>query len=234
VNPPGLLGRIIPFLFILVSGALVCVEHGLARPGSAYQDLPPSIDPSRKYLFYMHGRIVELRGRNAASKEHGRYQYDDIVKALADRGFVVISEVRPANTTVEYGRKVAGRVRALMAAGVAPSNIAVTGFSKGGFLTIVTAAVLGEPKVNFVIMAGCGIGPYEQILREFAPQMKGRVLSLYDRADREAASCREAFRRAPGLEHKEVELVTGVGHGLFYAPRREWLDPVSDWATAGR
>lgn len=234
MNPLGFLGRIVPFLLIVVSGALVCVEHGLAQPGSSYEELPPSIDASRKYLFYMHGRIVEMQGRRAESRVHGRYHYDDIVKALADRGLVVISEVRPANTTLEYGQKVAGQVRALMAAGVAPENVTVIGFSKGGMLTIVASAVLEQPKVNFVIMAGCGVGPYQHLLDEFAPRMRGRVLSIYDAADREAGSCQEVFARASRLESKEITLKTGLGHGLFYRPDRAWLDPVSDWAAARR
>jgi hypothetical protein len=222
----------------VVSGALVCVEHGLAQPGSSYEDVPPSIDASRKYLFYLHARIVEMQGRRAESRVHGRYRYDDIVKALADRGLVVISEVRPANTTLAYGRKVAGQVRALRAAGVPPENITVTGFSKGGALSIVASAESDEPRVNFVVMAGCGIGRFEpvykELLREFAPRMQGRVLSIYDEADREAASCQEAFARASGLEYKEIKLNTGLGHGLFYRPDKVWLDPVSDWAAPRR
>lgn len=239
MNPLGFLGRIVPFLLIVVSGALVCVEHGLAQLGSAYEELPPSTDASRKYLFYMHARIVEMQGRRAESRVHGRYRYDDIVKALADRGLVVISEVRPGDTKLrEYGEKVAGQVQRLIAAGVPPENITVTGFSKGGALTIVASAESGQPKVNFVVMAGCGIGRfqpvYKELLREFAPRMQGRVLSIYDEADREAASCQEAFARASRLESKEITLKTGLGHGLFYRPDRAWLDPVSDWAAAGR
>ncbi|MBI4279866.1 MAG: hypothetical protein HY660_15555 [Armatimonadetes bacterium] len=201
-------------------------------PGS--YAMPSSIDASRKYLFYLHGKILEDQGRNAVSREHGAYCYDDIIKALADRGFVVISEIRPANTTPEYAQKVAGYVRTLLEGGVAPESITVAGFSKGGALTLRTSAVLGQPKVNFVVMAGCGhTGPdsgYRQIVEQVAPRLRGRILSIYDAADREAGPCQDAFARAPGLEPRETKFSTGLGHGLFYRPRSEWLDPVVDWA----
>jgi hypothetical protein len=205
-----------------------------AQPGSPHEDLPRSIDPSRSHLFYLHGLIVEIQGRQALHRVHGRYEYDGIVKALADRGFVVISEVRPAGTRLDYGGKIAGQVRTLIAAGVAPERITVIGHSKGGALALAISAELGHPGVNFVVMAGCGIAVYEQHLPEFAPRLRGRILSLYDEADRQAGSCRAALDRAPRLEWHEIKLNTGLGHGLFYAPRKAWLDLVADWATPRR
>lgn len=207
-------------------------QGGDAPAGAISADVPPSPDPSRRYLLYLHGRILELRGRHAVSRQHGRYDYDGILAALADKGWVVISEVRPADTRLSYGEKVAGQARSLAAAGVPPESITVAGFSKGGSLALVASAALGHPRVRFAIMAGCGIGPWRQeILPGVAPRLRGRFLSLYDEADGEAGSCREAFAAAPGLESREIRLTTGRGHGLFYAPRREWLDPVFDWAV---
>jgi len=206
-----------------------------AGANAIYQDVPPSIDVSRKYLFYMHGTVVEEQGRNAMTPGYGRYEYDDIVQALGGKGFVVISEVRSQGTRPDYGRKVAGQVQSLPAAGVQPENITVSGHSKGGMLSMVASAALGEPKVNFVIMAGCGAGRFargfEETVRQIAPRLKGRMLSLYDTVDREAGSCQAAFDRAQGLEYKETTLKTGLGHGLFYSVHKEWIDLVTDWAS---
>lgn len=207
----------------------------IARAGRVYVDLPPSIEASARYLLYLHGRIVELQGRHAVSPQHGRYEFDGILDALAERGFVVIAEVRPRNTGLDYAKKVAGQVRRLTAAGVAAEHITVVGFSKGGALVLATSAELAEPAVSFVVLAGCGAPGGSPLARQeqddYLPRMKGRMLSVYDESDREAGSCRETFARASGgLETKEVALRGGLGHGLFFAPRKEWLDLVSDWA----
>jgi hypothetical protein len=33
-------------------------------------------------------------------------------------------------------------------------------------------------------------------------------------------------------ELKEIVINVGGGHGAFYRPRPEWIDPVVEWATA--
>lgn len=209
-----------------------------AQSDSIYVSVPPSIDPSRKYLFFLHVLIPELQGRNAVSPVYGRYYYDVILKALALRGFVVISEVRPRGTQIlEYARKVTGQVRVLMEGGVPPENITIAGSSKGGEITLATSAELGQPKVNFVVMAGCfrtgaARSEYEALILPMAPRMQGHMLSLYDEVDDQAGSCQEeVFVRASRLEHKEIKLQAGLGHALFFAPYKEWLDLVSDWAS---
>jgi hypothetical protein len=223
---------------LLYSGLITSdiVHASPSTSGASYTDVPDKADSSQKYLFYMHGRIVELQGAMAASKQHGRYMYDDIVKAFVDKGFIVISEVRPSDTKLEsYGRKVTNQIQRLLNAGVPPQNITVIGHSKGGALTLVTSAELGNPKVNFVVMTGCGIGKFSEvysiILKRFAPLLKGRILSLYDDADKEAGSCREAFNLSSTIEFREIVFKTGLGHGLFYTPQKEWIDTVTNWAT---
>ena len=219
-------------LAIVAAGTPAAGEGSPAASRASAEAASPSVDPSRRYLFYLHGRILELRGRYAVSKRHGPYDYDGILRAFADRNFVVLSEIRPAETTLGYGERIAGQVHALLAAGVPPGHVTVVGFSKGGMLTMVASAAAGQPKVNFAVLAGCGIGPWRgEILRTVAPRLQGRILSLYDEADQEAGSCQEGFALATGLDAKEVRLRTGLGHGLFYAPRKEWLDLVSDWAS---
>jgi hypothetical protein len=197
-----------------------------APSGSIHEDLPASIDPAARYLIYLHGRILEVQGRQATSPDFGRYEYDAILKALADKGLVVVSELRGPSTGPAYAKKVAGQVRRLLAGGVPARHITVAGFSKGGFLALATAAEVGDPGVNFVIMAGCGPRVDESIK---ARSLKGRMLSLYDESDGMAGSCRRLFAASPGLQTKEVRLTTGLRHGLFFRPRPEWLDLVADW-----
>ena len=43
---------------------------------------PESIDPSRQYMFYLHGKIIEDQGLNAVSPEYGPYEYEAILEKL--------------------------------------------------------------------------------------------------------------------------------------------------------
>lgn len=198
-------------------------------PGAVqvYTDVPPSPDRASRYIFYLHGAIVERMGRQAVHPEHGPYEYDAIVQALAGAGFVVVSEVRTGGTVRpgDYAAKVASQVTKLIAAGVQPERVTVIGHSKGGVIVLHTAAALNSPRINYAVMAGClKSGP--QPGAELLSQVPGRILSIYDESDREAGSCKAIFTPS-----REVVLKTGLGHGVFFRPRKEWLDPVIDWAN---
>ncbi|MBI2841670.1 MAG: hypothetical protein HYX75_25425 [Acidobacteria bacterium] len=196
-------------------------------PGAAqiYTDVPSSPDRAARYIFYLHGAIVERMGRQAVHPEYGAYEYDAIVKALAEAGFVVISEIRTGNPVrpADYAAKVAGQVTKLLAAGLPPEHVAVIGHSKGGVIALLAAAI-NNPRINYAVMAGClRSGP--QPGAELLSKVRGRILSIYDESDREAGSCKAIFTPA-----REVVLKVGLGHGVFFKPRKEWLDPVLDWA----
>ena len=59
---------------------------------------PESIDPTKHYLFYLHGKIIEDQGIPAVSPDYGEYEYQAILEKLGSYGFVVISEQRAKNT----------------------------------------------------------------------------------------------------------------------------------------
>jgi pimeloyl-ACP methyl ester carboxylesterase len=208
--------------------------------GEVHSDVPETVDPARRHLFYLHGAWIEHSGLEGVHPQHGRYQYQEIVRALAERGFVVVSEARRGETDGEaYARKVASQVRRLLASGVPPSRVTVIGHSKGGSIALVAASELQETRVNFAIMAGCGkpgtgFGRgFERFVEERGARLRGRLLSIYDASDRIAGSCREAFEKAAVAESAEVVLQTGRGHALFWSPSAVWLDEVVEWAEAG-
>lgn len=221
----------------LLAGVLVLVTLagpgviGAQTPGSYHQDAPKTIDPAARYFIYLHGQAVEMRGPYAITSE-GRHYYQAIVQALAKRGFVVIGDVRRPNTDVAaYADEVAGQIKKLRAAGVPPDRITVAGFSKGGAITVVTSMLAHEPTVNFVVMAGCGVGGFggalARIRGQRGPVMQGRVLSIYDEGDTSAGSCVAVFEGATGATFKEVVLHARLGHALFFGPADVWLDPVT-------
>jgi len=193
-----------------------------------HADLPTTIDPAARYLFHMHGRAIEDQGPIAITP-WGKYVYNDVVGAFADRGFVVISEVRPPTPQlVPYATTVAGQVARLLYAGVPPENITVTGFSKGGAIAVLTTAMIGHPRVSFVVLAGCFLAGGVDLAAIGRPQ--GRILSIYDEGDTVAGSCASNFADKPGATFKETVMHEARGHGLFYTPNKVWLDPVVDWA----
>jgi len=84
----------------------------------------------QRYLFYLHGRIVEDQGPNAIDtiRGFGAYQYENILDTFRKKNFIVISEARKKNTDVqEYANKMVRQVDSLLQAGVVAGNITVVG-----------------------------------------------------------------------------------------------------------
>jgi hypothetical protein len=185
-------------------------------------------DERARYLFYLHGRIVE-EGRRPKSPQFGFYEYDEILDALKKRGFVVVSEQRPKGTDIdEYAKKVAGQVRELIKAGVPPQQITVVGASQGSWMAMLASTYLKNRDLNFVFIAGCSANP-EEMLK--LVDLHGNVLSIYERTD-VAGTCKRYYDDATGVgKYHEIELQTGLRHGFIYRPMSEWIEPSITWAT---
>ncbi len=203
--------------------------------------MPSSINASTNYLFFMHGMIVESHGPRGIHPKHpewGFHDYDGILKAFDQKGFRVISEERPPRTNMrDYSKKVAGQVKTLIAAGAPPENITVSGFSKGGVMTLIVSYMLRNPKINFVVLSGCcgDLGAwYDAKILPLSRKFKGRFLSVYDKYDDECGTCQREFAAAEAaspadIESQEIKLTVGLGHGQFWKVRKEWFEPVVEW-----
>jgi hypothetical protein len=194
---------------------------------------PASVDPTKRYLFYLHGKIIEDQGIPAISPDYGEYEYQAILEKLRGYGFVVISEQRAKDTdSTEYARRVSEQVKALLDAGVPPDHITVVGASKGAGITILASHLLQNEKLNFVIMAICDPATIAE-LKQDGTSLYGNVLSIYDSADNLAGSCQElfSFSKDKGLARSdEILLHVGTGHGVLFKPLDEWILPVIYWA----
>jgi len=178
------------------------------------------------YVFYLHGRIIEDQGERPTHPEFGVYEYRKILDELSSEGFDVISERRPPGTEpAAYADRVAEQVRELLTRGVPPERITVVGFSKGGGIATLASAALKEPEVGFVWLAACGDGTFGPS----GPRPVGDVLSIFEASDPLGASCAGLFERGSELRHEEIRIETGLGHGAFYTPRREWMGPLTAW-----
>ena len=215
----------------LACGAATEVPADTAS-SSIVSDVPAVIDPNARYLFYLHGAIIETEGTRPTHPRFGVYEYEKILATFAERGFVVISEARPAGTDgMVYASKVVEQVRTLLAAGVPPGHVTVVGFSKGGGIAIAASSMLAEDDVNFVFMAACNpwIDDHPEIVA------RGRLLSLREASDELMGTCEGLFARSPSQhDQREIVLHLGGGHGAFYRPQTEWVDPVVEWAEGAR
>ena len=179
------------------------------------------------YIFYLHGLIVEEAGIRPRSAEHGYYEYELILEALAREGFIVISEVREKNTQIKpYARNITSQIKTLLVNGVSPGNICVVGASRGGIIGAYISSMLQENEINYVFLAGL----FEKYLEDEKLKLYGNVLSIHDRSDTLSITPSLYFQRSEGFgKFKEIILDLDVGHGLIYKPYREWIDPILQW-----
>ncbi len=181
-------------------------------------------------IFYLHGRIIELEGVQPVHDRFGLYDYNGIVKALEADGATVISNVRSGDINVSsYARDVAGKIDEMIESGVAAESITVVGFSKGGMIAIYVSNILGRSDINFVFLAACSswIKSYPNLT------VNGNILSIYEKSDSLAGSCKKLVRRNDAISSfQEIRLKTGKEHGAFYLPRPAWLDPLLIWIAA--
>ena len=227
--------RLVSVLMSFVLFATACGAEDPPQPETSPQifaDVPAIIEPGASYLIYLHGAIIETEGVRPTHPRFGVYEYEEILRTFAERGFVVISEARPSGTDgMLYAAKVVGQVRELLAAGVPPGQVTVVGFSKGGGIAIAASSMLADDDVNFVFMAACNLwlDSHPEIVA------RGRLLSIRESSDDLVGSCGGFFERSPSPhEHVEIVLELGGGHGAFYRPRPEWVEPVVEWASVGR
>ncbi len=194
---------------------------------------PESVDLTRRYLFYLHGKIIEDQRIPAVSPEYGEYEYQAILEKISSYGFIVISEQRAKNTDgMEYAKKVSEQVTNLLNSGVPANSITIVGASKGAGIAIFTSYLLENKEVNFVIMAICDPATVEE-LKQNEISLYGNVLSIYDSTDELAGSCQELFLFSEGKgisKYKEIVLNVGTGHGILFKPLDEWITPVIQWA----
>ena len=209
-------------------------------PGSEFDPqryaFPQEVRPADRYLFYLHGKIIEDQGLPANSPEFGEYRYSEILGALEAPGFRVISEQRSSGTNSDvYAHRIADQIDTLLAAGVPPGAITVVGASKGAAIAILVSNLVRNPEVNYVLLGGCNPPTVAELLHA-GIILSGNVLSIYDAPDVYAGSCKallSAFAGSGVGRSSEIVLHVGTGHGILYQPLPEWVDPTLAWARQG-
>lgn len=216
-------------LAISVSAAFVFLLPGAWQTMALGQELPGQPDATARYVFYLHGRIIEDGELRPVHEDWGLYDYPAVVDALESRGAVVLSEKRPKDTDIHaYATKVLDQVENLIEAGVPQSRISVIGFSKGGAIAIEVSGRMDKrySDIRYVFLAACVDWAAER------PDLSisGRVLAVYEASDESTSSCKGLSGHSGSLTMaSELTIDTGASHGAFYLPRNEWLEPVLQW-----
>lgn len=209
----------------LIAAIVACLTAtACLRPAG---DVVPDRVPSR-YVFYLHGAIVESLGPRGYSERYGAYDLPGILEALAGDGVKVIGERRPKETDPsQYADGLTIRIRQLVESGVSPGQITVIGASKGAVIAALVSTRARIPGLNYVLLGNCN----DWLIRTYDPRLTGRILSIYESSDEIGQSCRKLVDRSPSIERfDEVRLTTGLGHGFLYRPLPEWIGPASAWA----
>ena len=187
-----------------------------------------AVHAADKYLFYIHGCCI---------KKTGSEGYEAIVKDLKHSGFHVAFDLRYDDSDAEvkaYALKVAGQVKDLLAKGIAPENITVSGYSLGSVTAMYASLAIAHPKVNYVLLAGCPGQGARQFDIDYT-KVHGRILSIIDTKDDKFGSCQGHL--PAGALQKEVTIDSGSGHAVFRDPAEKsiklWKEPLMLW-TEGK
>ncbi len=198
-----------------------------ANAGDVVSKAPDNPNASEKYIFYLHGSVEEEEGSTE--------KYETAVEAIAERSATVISEVRGDTDPNVYSVKLKEQVDKLISKGVPAENITISGFSKGSIIALASAGTINNPKINYVLVAGCsedlndkyGVDPTKAV---------GRVLSIYDSGDEKFGSCDGIIKASDKLNFEETDLDSGKCHKVFRIPKEKFIeqrrDPLTDWAGA--
>jgi len=193
--------------------------------GRVLFEVPDKPKLERKYLFYMHG--IKLEG---LGPDHKRAKaYHKILDELVNNGFHVFSEHREPVVIVSYAKVVAAQVNDLLRKGVPAKNITVSGFSKGSLIAQTVSTILQNPRINFVLLAGC-----TNLYKIDHSKMRGKILSIIDKDDLRFFSCSKKINaRTAGIIFKEKSISSGRGHRVFRLSHKKymtlWVDPLLAW-----
>lgn len=193
--------------------------------------MTPNSASAEKYIFYLHGAIMEGQSGNAKTSS-GEYEYDQILESFRKAGFTVKSEIRKSGTNISaYAKQVTEEINGLLKNGVSPGNITVIGASKGALIAMHVSTFLKNEGINFVFIAACNDGNFQSF-----PEIRfhGNILSIYDKSDGIGESCLQFKNRSGGgvKQYKEVAVDTGLGHQFLWSPMQEWITPSIEWAKS--
>lgn len=174
-----------------------------------------------KVLFYMHGS--DMHGKSENHKDAKNYK--QVVSYLEDQGFDVVFEFRTDRDAEAEAARTAKMVQDRMASGTAPEDIYVAGFSYGAMITLKTAGLVANDKVNYAVFCGCPQNPDIPVTIDYGAA-KGRLLSIVDTEDGKFGSCEGVMAGISNFT--ESTITSGKGHKIFKLGKDKFI---SQWAS---
>ncbi len=208
---------------------LLILESFYSYSQSINPFVPKTPDPDQKYIFYLHGGIIQAKGADAVSDYYGKYEYNKILDSLWENGFYVISEVRPKDSKEdEYAKKVQIQIDSLRGGGVPSENIVILGASLGAYIAVEVAYLMKDHKINYALLGLCSDYAVDYY-QKYQGELQGRFLSIFESSDSKK-SCKSIFIDLPDSStFTEIKLNMGIDHAFLYKPYQEWLSPFVKW-----
>ena len=208
----------------------ILLSNSVAIGQSISTFLPKKIVRSDRYLFYLHGGVVTVRGNNAINQsmpEWGPYEYLNILDSLRSHGFNIVSENRKEGIAdTIYVDKISKQIDSLFKAGVKPGNILIVGASAGSVITIYLSAKQKNNEMKYVVMGGCWPDTYKDYQNI---ELYGHFLSIIESSDPHGTCSRIFQGRKQLRSYREIILNMGLSHGFIYKGYKEWVDPIVKW-----
>jgi hypothetical protein len=181
----------------------------------------------KKYIYYLHGRIIEIQGKNAVSEVYGNYEFDSIVNALRDSNTEVIAEIRNENVDfLQYANKISKEIDSLIKLGIKSKDITVIGASKGAIIASNISNINTNP-INYIFLAGNN--DYQEEHNDW--KFHGQVLCFYDESDTIAGKNYDFWKNKSNFitKFEQIKIDKKLGHGFLYKPYKDWVEPTKKW-----
>lgn len=212
---------------LAIAAIALAADAASAEGGTILNQLPETIDPDGRYVFYAHGAVAEgTPVERPYSADWGTYKRPELEAALSDPAWQLVVHRRPRRAPVNgSAMRIIKAIERLIDQGVAADHIALVGFSKGGQITSIATTRMEEHQVRVVLLGTC----WDWLEKAPNVQVAGTILSVRDESDK-TISCDGLAKRGDRVLSFE-EIVTNIGdrHGSFFAPHDEWVKPVKAW-----
>lgn len=197
---------------------------------SIYKRLPAVVDPKKRYVFYIHD-TSEAASPSFISGQYHPNGYNQILEALRDEGFHVISENRPPQADLyQCALKLAEDVKDLIRAWIPQENITLVATSQGAAIGSIVSSLLKKDGINYVLLHS-HVAESSIVQKDTKIRLTGNVLSIHARQTENFSHISPSYWDTSSThKYEEVKLLVHENTSILHTPCKEWLEPTVNWA----